>query len=100
MPGRQKYDSEFKRAAVELVGACGKTMTELERELGHSFSGWYQMVGERFVELGIDNIHDPRFLSWVEPSKHAKCDTSTVRSGNASCSQIKLQKKYYAKHKN
>ena len=33
MPTRQKYDSEFKRAAVELAGTSGKTMAELELEL-------------------------------------------------------------------
>ena len=36
MPGRQKYDSEFKRAAVELAQTSGKTMAELEVELGIS----------------------------------------------------------------
>ncbi len=33
---RRQYDSEFKRAAVELAQTSGKSMAELERELGLS----------------------------------------------------------------
>ena len=36
MPARQRYDSEFKRAAVELAGTSGKTLAALEVELGIS----------------------------------------------------------------
>lgn len=36
MRERRKYDSEFKRAAVELARTSGKTMAELEVELGIS----------------------------------------------------------------
>lgn len=36
MPARQKYDSEYKRAAVELAHTSGKTMAALELELGIS----------------------------------------------------------------
>lgn len=36
MTARRQYDSEFKRSAVELAQTSGKTMAELERELGLS----------------------------------------------------------------
>jgi transposase len=34
MQARQRYDREFKRAVVELAQTSGKTMAEIERELG------------------------------------------------------------------
>jgi transposase len=34
MQARRKYDRDFKQSAVELAQTSGKTMAELERELG------------------------------------------------------------------
>lgn len=34
MQARRKYDREFKQSAVALAQSSGKTMAELERELG------------------------------------------------------------------
>ena len=36
MGARRQYESEFKRAAVDLVQTSGKTMAALEQELGLS----------------------------------------------------------------
>ena len=53
MKVRQKYDSEFKRSAVELVHTSGKSMAAVERDLGMSrglLKGWVREAREDGAE--------------------------------------------------
>ena len=53
MAARRQYDSEFKRAAVELAQTGGQTMAALEQELGISkglLKHWVREAKQRGAE--------------------------------------------------
>ena len=73
MATRRQYDSEFKRAGVELARTSGKTMAELEVELGISAGLLKQWVRAAKRDGGEAFPGNGRLKASDEELRHIVC---------------------------
>jgi RHS repeat-associated protein len=59
--------SNYRKGLIRYTGVAEEAVKGFEAH--HIFP---QEFMQRFTSAGIDNIHDPRYLSWVVPDKHAR----------------------------